>query len=223
MGEDKFCPQIRTVHELHFVFSALLQACFPENRFAFHFSFLSAAGCKGCTASSRSSKKNEVLTNGLHEIPCNKMTSKYTCYLATVCKEMQIIIKKMDMGWFFLIWYSEISWYHLHIPGYFIRYFDLSYVDPTKYAGTVLLFLNSSQTKITTTTTTKVLRTLSISGLFKTIRAQIWPHFTPGVHLVLCIGLFWIFMYFCKAVSCSGLLGLPNFTKRFVLFLHTLK
>ena len=98
MGEDKFCPQIRTVHELHFVFSALLQACFPENRFAFHFSFLSAADCKGCTASSRSSKKNEVLTNGLHEIPCNKMTSKYTCYLATVCKEMQIIIKKMDMG-----------------------------------------------------------------------------------------------------------------------------
>lgn len=97
-------PQIRTAHALLFVFSAFLRACFPENCFAsFHFSSLNAAGCKGCSASSHSTTEKQ-LTNGLPETPCNKTTPKDTCYLAIVCKEMQITIKKMALGRFSLIW-----------------------------------------------------------------------------------------------------------------------
>lgn len=73
MGENKFCPQIRTAHELHFVFSAFLRACFPENCLAsFHFSSLSAAVCKGCGASSHSAEEMKCFQMGLAKYHATK-------------------------------------------------------------------------------------------------------------------------------------------------------
>lgn len=108
---------------------------------------------------------------------------------------MQIIIKNMHMGLFFLICYNEISWERFHIPGYLKDIWILCWSHEIRQHSIAV----SAQFF---TYKAKILRSMSTSGMFKTeIRKQIWPHFSPRLHLVLCIGLFWIFMYFCSLMQ----------------------